>query len=82
MHVHSLVLNLHPTSDPRVLYTQVCADHLERSAEHHAFHTQCTSAMTRGNQRETDRARAQAREAKKAKGGKSDGLTPAQRNER
>ena len=40
------------------------------------------SSMTRGNQRETDRARAQAREAKKGKGGKADGMTPAQRNER
>eukprot|EP00286_Rhodomonas_abbreviata_P024950 CAMPEP_0181308588 /NCGR_PEP_ID=MMETSP1101-20121128/11547_1 /TAXON_ID=46948 /ORGANISM="Rhodomonas abbreviata, Strain Caron Lab Isolate" /LENGTH=59 /DNA_ID=CAMNT_0023414989 /DNA_START=53 /DNA_END=232 /DNA_ORIENTATION=- len=38
--------------------------------------------MTRGNQREIDRARAQARTAKHAGGGKDDGLTPAQRKER
>ena len=38
--------------------------------------------MTRGNQREIDRARAQARAAKHAGGGKDDGLTPQQRNER
>mmetsp|Transcript_11651 Transcript_11651/g.34697 ORF Transcript_11651/g.34697 Transcript_11651/m.34697 type:complete len:102 (+) Transcript_11651:239-544(+) len=38
--------------------------------------------MTRGNQREIDRARAQARAAKHAGGGHDDGLTPAQRNER
>lgn len=36
--------------------------------------------MTRGNQREIDRARAQARAAKHAPGEKKDG-TPAQRNE-
>ena len=38
--------------------------------------------MTRGNQREIDRARAHARAAKHAGGGKDDGLTPQQRNER
>jgi len=38
--------------------------------------------MTRGNQREIDRARAQARAAKHAGGGRDDGLTPQQRNER
>ncbi|XP_058203860.1 uncharacterized protein LOC131318080 [Rhododendron vialii] len=37
--------------------------------------------MTRGNQREKDRERAQARTGGKAKG-KEDGLTPEQRRER
>jgi hypothetical protein len=41
-----------------------------------------TSSMTRGNQRETDRARAQAREAGKGKKSEKGGLTPQQRNER
>jgi hypothetical protein len=38
--------------------------------------------MTRGNQREIDRARAQARSAKNGDNSKKDGLTPAQRKER
>jgi len=38
--------------------------------------------MTRGNQREIDRARAQARAGKGAAAKKDDGLTPQQRNER
>jgi len=38
--------------------------------------------MTRGNQREVDRARAQARTAKHAGNDNNDGLTPQQRNER
>mmetsp|Transcript_39201 Transcript_39201/g.98156 ORF Transcript_39201/g.98156 Transcript_39201/m.98156 type:complete len:103 (-) Transcript_39201:108-416(-) len=40
------------------------------------------AAPTGGNQREIDRARAQARDAKHAKGGKADGLTPQQRKEK
>ena len=38
--------------------------------------------MTRGNQREIDRQRAQNRAAKYAGSGRDDGLTPQQRNER
>jgi len=38
--------------------------------------------MSRGNQREVDRKRAQKRAEKSGKKGKDDGLTPAQRNER
>lgn len=38
--------------------------------------------MSRGNQREVDRKRAQKRAEKGGKKGKDDGLTPAQRNER
>lgn len=38
--------------------------------------------MSRGNQREVDRKRAQKRAEKNGKKGKDDGLTPAQRNER
>ncbi|PIN17833.1 hypothetical protein CDL12_09505 [Handroanthus impetiginosus] len=38
--------------------------------------------MTRGNQRERDRERAQARGGGKAAKGKDDGLTPEQRRER
>jgi hypothetical protein len=38
--------------------------------------------MSRGNQREVDRKRAQKRTEKAGKQGKGDGLTPAQRNER
>lgn len=38
--------------------------------------------MSRGNQREVDRKRAQKRADKGGKKGKDDGLTPAQRNER
>ncbi|KMT20209.1 hypothetical protein BVRB_1g002150 [Beta vulgaris subsp. vulgaris] len=38
--------------------------------------------MARGNQRETDRQRAAARNAKKAGKTKDDGLTPEQRRER
>eukprot|EP00281_Chroomonas_sp_CCMP1168_P031852 CAMPEP_0206243388 /NCGR_PEP_ID=MMETSP0047_2-20121206/17581_1 /ASSEMBLY_ACC=CAM_ASM_000192 /TAXON_ID=195065 /ORGANISM="Chroomonas mesostigmatica_cf, Strain CCMP1168" /LENGTH=58 /DNA_ID=CAMNT_0053668505 /DNA_START=15 /DNA_END=191 /DNA_ORIENTATION=- len=38
--------------------------------------------MTRGNQRDIDRARAQARNAANNKGGSKDGLTPTQRKER
>lgn len=40
------------------------------------------NVQTRGNQREIDRARAQARKDKYSKGGKDDGLTPGQRKER
>ncbi|KAK4742896.1 hypothetical protein SAY87_000897 [Trapa incisa] len=40
------------------------------------------SRMTRGNQRERDRERAQARTGNKAKNSKDDGLTPEQRRER
>ncbi|PIN14695.1 hypothetical protein CDL12_12667 [Handroanthus impetiginosus] len=38
--------------------------------------------MTRGNQRERDRERAQARSGGKGAKGKDDGLTPEQRRER
>jgi hypothetical protein len=38
--------------------------------------------MTRGNQREIDRARAQKRNEKAGANKKSDGLTPQQRRER
>lgn len=38
--------------------------------------------MTRGNQRETDRARAQKRNEKAGANKKDDGLTPLQRRER
>ncbi|KAL9367304.1 hypothetical protein Peur_038503 [Populus x canadensis] len=38
--------------------------------------------MTRGNQREKDRERAQARGGNKVNKGKDDGLTPEQRRER
>ncbi|XP_021749102.1 putative SERF-like protein [Chenopodium quinoa] len=38
--------------------------------------------MTRGNQREKDRERAQSRGGAGKKGGKNDGLTPEQRRER
>jgi hypothetical protein len=38
--------------------------------------------MTRGNQREIDRARAQARNNKNGANKKDDGLTPLQRRER
>ncbi|KAK8541585.1 hypothetical protein V6N12_014214 [Hibiscus sabdariffa] len=38
--------------------------------------------MSRGNQRERDRERAQARAAHKGKNSKDDGLTPEQRRER
>ncbi|XP_015574059.1 putative SERF-like protein [Ricinus communis] len=38
--------------------------------------------MTRGNQRERDRERAQARTGGKGSKGKDDGLTPEQRRER
>lgn len=38
--------------------------------------------MTRGNQRDIDRARAQARTAKNGDNAKKDGLTPTQRKER
>ncbi|KAI9381965.1 hypothetical protein POPTR_014G056600v4 [Populus trichocarpa] len=38
--------------------------------------------MTRGNQRERDRERAQARVGHKTKNSKDDGLTPEQRRER
>ncbi|KAI4369759.1 hypothetical protein MLD38_018169 [Melastoma candidum] len=38
--------------------------------------------MTRGNQREKDRERAQSRNPKKGSSTKDDGLTPEQRRER
>jgi hypothetical protein len=38
--------------------------------------------MTRGNQREIDRKRAEARAAKNGDNSRQDGLTPAQRKER
>ncbi|XP_034690014.1 putative SERF-like protein [Vitis riparia] len=38
--------------------------------------------MSRGNQRDRDRERAQARSGHKSKQGKDDGLTPEQRRER
>lgn len=41
-----------------------------------------SDTMSRGNQREVDRKRAQKRAEKAGKKGNDDGLTPAQRNER
>ena len=38
--------------------------------------------MARGAQRDKSREKRQAKDAAKGKGGNSDGLTPAQRNER